>query len=61
MTTRITVDPSGHRIEVKLTDLEADGSTVTTECLEPGSLARVYYIHSTRSIAICEIDPKAAS
>lgn len=57
MTTRITINPAGHTVEVAVTEGVPDDNTVTTEVLSPNTPPRDFWIHSTRSIAIREVPP----
>ncbi|MEJ0017559.1 MAG: hypothetical protein WDN25_13530 [Acetobacteraceae bacterium] len=55
MTTKVTVDPAGHRIEVKLTEGQLDDGTTTTERLEPGSPAREFWLYGSRVLTLREV------
>jgi hypothetical protein len=56
MTTKVTIDPAGHTVEVTTINGPPDGDTkVATETLEPGSPPRDFWIHRTRSLEIREV------
>lgn len=54
MTTRVTVEPSSHHVEVITMDANNTGP-VTSVILAPGSQPQDIYIHSTRTIIIREL------
>ena len=53
MTTRVTIDPSGHKIEVTL----KEGETETKQVLEVNTPATDFWIYGVKTIAIREIPP----
>lgn len=67
MTTKVTVEPAGHRIQISITDhssskFATDNSTTKTYTssstkviLEPGSAPWVDYVHGNKYITIREI------
>jgi hypothetical protein len=57
MTTKITINPANHRIEVAIYGT----ASVTKEVLEPGSAPCEFWIYQGRSIAVTELAPKAAT
>lgn len=54
MTTRITVEPAGHTIEVVTLDSSNTGPSVAT-ILSPGSAPYETYIHAARTLVIREL------
>lgn len=54
MTTKVTIDPAGHEIEVKITEGVPDANVVTTELLKIGDAPRDFWIYGQRTIAIRE-------
>ena len=59
MTSKVTVEPAQHRIEVELMDRTT--TTLQTEVLEPGSPPREFWIYQGRSISIREAESTAAA
>jgi len=55
MTTRVTVDPCAHRIEVILTE----GGNTTNEILEQGTPARDFWVYDNKSVLIREIEKES--
>jgi len=51
MTSRVTVGPAAHRIEVTVWD----GNTHKEEILEAGGRARDYYVYDDRTVTVREI------
>jgi hypothetical protein len=55
MTTTITVQTAGHRVEVKTKDATGERDyTVSTEILEPDT-TKIFYAHQQRSFKITEL------
>jgi hypothetical protein len=50
MTTKVTIDPANHRIEVVTVETTASDSTDQTIILEPNSPPFDLWIHSTKSV-----------
>lgn len=57
MTTRVTINPSGHHIEVDIIDIVKDGTHTHVERMGPGDAPRDFWVHSTRSLAVREVIP----
>lgn len=61
MTTKVTVEPAGHRVEVITIDILMNGETAETRTtLNPGEPPHVTHIHSSRSVAVSELPDEAA-
>jgi hypothetical protein len=56
MTTKVTVEPAGHTIEVATYET----ANVTKEVLQPGTPPRDFWIYSGKSLTIKEIEPASA-
>lgn len=57
MTTKVTIEPAGHTIEVTLTEGSASSPRTSTEVLDAGTPSRDFWIHSDRVMTIREVTP----
>ena len=55
MTTKVTVEPANHAIEIER--VEGPHLTVTTDILQPGSAPREFWIHGNVVLSIREVAP----
>lgn len=55
MTTKVTIDPANHQIEVKITEGAPDDNTTTTETIALNSPPREYWLYGTRVMTIREV------
>lgn len=59
MTTRVTIEPAGHRIEVTMKEGPEDNPVVMTDILEPGTPTKDYWLFTGRSITSIQEIPAA--
>ncbi len=52
MTTRVTIDPANHDIEVIITE---NGEVATRDLLAPGEPPRAYHIYGDRALVVREV------
>lgn len=54
MTTKVTIDPAGHEIEISISEGPADDNVVSKETLAIGSVPREFWLYGTRVITVRE-------